>query len=250
MQHSLPSLPNWTLVILAAGKGSRLGKPVPKPLVEVGGKPLMQPIVETGLAMGFHRVVVVISEHTAQIKDHFSHLPLVYVTAEPKGTGYAVAKALEHVETPYFIVSGADDSYFYTKEMLTGLVQFHEKENIPLTMGYCVTHSTHAAEVPEHRGGRITRIRQDQEAFQTPPPKDIPAGLYAGKTEWVKEALTQVGEDARYKGEVPLPGIVHVGLAQGDEIGAFKVPEEQWHGVNTPEELAKAEEKAQRLAGN
>ena len=57
----------WAAVVLAAGKGSRMGGVV-KPLIRVGGDPLVCRLVRSLKAAGIERIVVVISPHTHQVR--------------------------------------------------------------------------------------------------------------------------------------------------------------------------------------
>jgi bifunctional UDP-N-acetylglucosamine pyrophosphorylase / glucosamine-1-phosphate N-acetyltransferase len=233
----------WSLIILAAGRGTRLGMPMPKPLVPLGGKPLIQPVIELGQALGFAKIVIVISEFTKEIMEHFQGPTIEYVMTEPRGTGDAALHALKAVTTPYFIMCGADDSYFYEPGMFEDLMGQHLRESSDLTLAYFTSRKPFRSEFLVHENGRLLEIRRTEEQMNVPPPKDVPAGLYAGTTEWIRADLPNLTQVA--SGEYEFPELNRRALDQGRTVSMFHVPEGQWHGINTPDDY----EEAQRLVG-
>lgn len=135
-----------TLVILAAGIGSRYGglKQIDK--VGPGEAALMDYTIYDALKMGIERVVMVVQRQSeAEVREHIdesagSHVEVVYVHQElsavpmgfvvtpgrskPWGTGQALLAASSHLDGP-FIVANADD--FYGREALESLDEFLEK---------------------------------------------------------------------------------------------------------------------------
>lgn len=55
--------PDVAIAILAAGRGSRLGGDVPKPLVELRGRPLMSWALDAATTSGLRPVVLVVGHH-------------------------------------------------------------------------------------------------------------------------------------------------------------------------------------------
>ena len=62
------------VVILAAGKGTRMFSARPKVLHTIGGKPMLQHVVDTAFNIGASQVHVVIGFGAEQIKDYFDEL--------------------------------------------------------------------------------------------------------------------------------------------------------------------------------
>jgi len=134
-----------TLVILAAGIGSRYGGLKQLDKVGPGDAALMDYTIYDALKMGIGRVVVVVQRRTeAEVREHIdegagSRVEVVYVHQEmsavpmgfvvtpgrtkPWGTGQALLSAAPHLEGP-FIVANADD--FYGREALASLHEFLE----------------------------------------------------------------------------------------------------------------------------
>lgn len=87
------------IVILAAGKGTRMNSRLPKVLQPLSKKPLLAHVLETSYALNTHKIVVVYGHGGDLVKEQMSRLypdqDLVWVEQrEQLGTGHAVLQAL------------------------------------------------------------------------------------------------------------------------------------------------------------
>ena len=230
-----------SLIILAAGKGTRMGGTIPKPLVTLGGKPLIDPIIKNGLSLGFKKLIVVISDYTQEIATLYQNLDVEFVHVEPLGTGYCVLQALSNVETPQVVIAQADDSYFYTPSTLQALVEQHRTTQCKFTVGIChISYPAKYASLDYNKKSLdIYKILKSSNDINLPSPKEVVAGLYTANTKWLKETLAMVPFNS--KGEQSLPPVIDLGLANCDVIKAFSIPESEWVGINTPQELVAAQ---------
>ena len=89
-------------VILAAGRGSRMGeltREIPKPMVEVCGKPILRYIVDGLRDAGIRKILVVVGYRKEVVQDHFQDgsafgIQLTYAEqVSQDGTGKAVELA-------------------------------------------------------------------------------------------------------------------------------------------------------------
>lgn len=231
---------DWSIIILAGGKGTRMGTDVPKPLVLLGNKPLIAPIIEKSLSLRFREVVVVVSEFTQSICERFTQEGITYVRTEPLGTGHAVAAGLRAVTSDNVIIAQADDSYFYTENTLQQLMRQHLISRGIMTVGVVRTEEAlpYASTESDARG-RLLAIKKSKQDLLLPPPKDIAAGLYATEVSWVRHRLPKVTVNS--KGEVSFPPVIDMALAAGEIVTIFHIPPHEWFGVNTPEELKEAQ---------
>ena len=106
-----------TAMILAAGKGSRmgsLGENHPKALLEVAGKPLIQHHIEKLIKVGFNRIVINVSHLSNQIeaflinKNYFHKDILISKESTPLETGGGIANAMPLINSDIFPVINAD----------------------------------------------------------------------------------------------------------------------------------------------
>ena len=108
------------LIILAGGLGKRLKSItkdlVPKPMVEIKGKPFLEYVLNSVSKYGLSKIILSVGHKYEIIQDYFGSsfgdIPLYYsIEDAPLGTGGAIKKALEVVDSDYaFILNG--DTYF------------------------------------------------------------------------------------------------------------------------------------------
>ncbi|MHB9118086.1 MAG: bifunctional UDP-N-acetylglucosamine diphosphorylase/glucosamine-1-phosphate N-acetyltransferase GlmU [Burkholderiales bacterium] len=93
------SIPPLDIVILAAGKGSRMHSALPKVLHPVGGKPLLAHVIAAAEALAPRRIVVVYGHGGEQVPAAIGRNDIVWVQQEQQlGTGHAVLQALPHLQ--------------------------------------------------------------------------------------------------------------------------------------------------------
>jgi bifunctional UDP-N-acetylglucosamine pyrophosphorylase / glucosamine-1-phosphate N-acetyltransferase len=86
-------------IVLAAGRGSRMGGDLPKVLHELDGKPLVTYAVDSARAAGAKTVVVVVGYRAELVMAELADSGVDFaVQAEQRGTGHAVLAAREHLE--------------------------------------------------------------------------------------------------------------------------------------------------------
>lgn len=118
-----------TLVILAAGKGTRflpLTQTTPKPLLKIGNVPAIQYSIEAALPL-INEIIFVVGYLADKFKDHFGEefkgLPVKYIEqTEQLGTGHAVFSARDQVKGDSFLLLYGDD--LYEPEIITKLFDY------------------------------------------------------------------------------------------------------------------------------
>jgi bifunctional UDP-N-acetylglucosamine pyrophosphorylase/glucosamine-1-phosphate N-acetyltransferase len=91
--------PSTAILILAAGRGTRMKSDLPKVLHPLAGKPLLAHLLETLQSLNYQSLNLVCGHGSEQVKKTFSHLPLNYIEqAEQLGTGHAVVQAFEAIK--------------------------------------------------------------------------------------------------------------------------------------------------------
>ncbi|MBA4787934.1 MAG: NTP transferase domain-containing protein, partial [Brevundimonas sp.] len=88
--------PPRAAIILAAGQGTRMKSPLPKVLHPVGGRAMLDHAIDAAEALGCQRVVVVVGEHSPEVRAHVVNRlgeAAIAVQDPPLGTGHAVRAA-------------------------------------------------------------------------------------------------------------------------------------------------------------
>jgi dTDP-glucose pyrophosphorylase len=135
---SQKKIPN-TMVIMAGGRGTRLGKYTkncPKPLLPVNGKPMLEKIIERARSQGFDNFLISINYLGQMIENYFSdgkkwNVKIDYIREnEPLGTAGSLGLITARPQIP-FLVSNCD---IMTDFHLGELLDFHSDQNAEATM--------------------------------------------------------------------------------------------------------------------
>lgn len=87
------------IVILAAGKGTRMHSNTPKVLHQVGAKPILGHVIDCAKKLNPHKIIVVYGFGGETVKQTFAHEDIIWVNqTEQHGTGHAVQQAISHLE--------------------------------------------------------------------------------------------------------------------------------------------------------
>ncbi|MGA1096983.1 MAG: NTP transferase domain-containing protein, partial [Burkholderiaceae bacterium] len=94
------------VIVLAAGKGSRMKSDLPKVLHPVAGTPMLGHVLRTAAKAGASHLILVVGHGAAQVQDfaksfclqHGLPNPVFVLQDPPQGTGHAVAQALPMVD--------------------------------------------------------------------------------------------------------------------------------------------------------
>ncbi|MCM5679343.1 bifunctional UDP-N-acetylglucosamine diphosphorylase/glucosamine-1-phosphate N-acetyltransferase GlmU [Schlegelella sp. S2-27] len=242
------------VVIMAAGKGTRMKSTRPKVLHTVGGRSLLQHVVQTSASVGADRILVITGHGAAQVETSIREslqLPgLHFVRQEPQlGTGHAVQQAV-----PALSAAG-------TTLILNGDVPLIEPETARALVEACAGKRlallTLALDDPTGYGrivrrgdaadGDVLGIVEHKDA--TPEQRrirEIYTGMMAVPTERLKQWLGRLRND-NAQGEYYLTDVVAMAVADGvPVVAAHPRSETEVLGVNSPAQLADLERRYQR----
>jgi len=142
---------NIVIVVLAAGKGTRLKSARAKVLHEVGGRALVEHVVRACLPLRPRAVVVVVGHQADEVRAVVEPLGARTVLQEPqRGTGHALLAARKAMGSARNVMVVPGDAPLLRAETLSALVRAHEQSGAAATIL--------SAEVPNPAGyGRVVR---------------------------------------------------------------------------------------------
>ncbi len=239
-------------IILAAGKGTRMGSDLPKVLHTMGDEPLVAFPVRAAREAGASRVVVVVGYQGDRVRDEVRRLfPdadgwLSFATQrEQLGTGHAVMCGLP----PLLGVDGvalvlAGDVPLLKASTLRDLVARCDQSSSGLALcSFEVADPTGYGRIlRDAEGGerRVLGIREHKDATAAERAiTECNAGTYAVSLEHLRADLPRLGRD-NAQGEIYITDLVELAVARGEVI-ALSIDEHEAAGVNTPEQLAALE---------
>jgi len=237
----------FTVLIMAAGQGTRMRSEVPKVLHRICGKPMVEWVIDAARQAGAQRVVCVVRPGDGVAEG----LPEGVEVAEQhdgEGTGAAVLAARALVEQgPFVVLSG--DHPLVTPDQIESLLRTHTEA------GAAATLLTTELEDPADYGrivrdgeGDVERIvetkHRDEVSADDLAIREINLGTYVFEAPALFEGLDRVGN---HNGERFLTGAFPVLRAEGAHIVTCKTTDlDIAHGVNDRAGLMEAEELAQR----
>ncbi|MFN4909278.1 MAG: NTP transferase domain-containing protein [Bacteroidota bacterium] len=246
IDQSQPPVP-LAVVILAAGKGKRMGDPErAKVLTPLFDKPLLGYVLDQAAPLAPSHVVVIIGHQRDAVRKFVSDYAPQSVCAEQVeqlGTGHAVMQtrtALEGFDGDVLILSG--DVPLVRTSTLQHLVQQHRASGATATVL--------SARVPDATGyGRILRdgqgalqsiIEHKDASDEQRAIDEINSGIYVVNAHALFDALSHVG-NSNAQQEYYLTDIIGIFGTQGKPISAWCGPSwEELHGINTPADLQRA----------
>jgi bifunctional UDP-N-acetylglucosamine pyrophosphorylase/glucosamine-1-phosphate N-acetyltransferase len=143
--------PDLVVVILAAGKGTRLKSSLVKVLHRAGGGTLIEHVVRACLPLKPRAIVAVVGHQAEEVSAAIEPLGVRVVVQEPqRGTGHAVLVARRAIGRPKFVLVVPGDSPLVKLETLGALVKAHRQSGAAATIL--------SAEISDPSGyGRIVR---------------------------------------------------------------------------------------------
>jgi bifunctional UDP-N-acetylglucosamine pyrophosphorylase/glucosamine-1-phosphate N-acetyltransferase len=238
----------FTVLIMAAGQGTRMLSDTPKVLHRLGGKALVEWVADAARAAGAERVVAIVRPGDG-VEEGLPEGIEVAQQHEGEGTGAAVLAAREAVgrEAPVVVLSA--DHPLITPDQLEGLLEEHERQNALATL--LTTDQLDPAgygRIVRDSGGTVDRIYETKYTDGLTPEelavKEINLGAYVFDPQTLFDALDNVGLE---QGERYLTGVFPLIREEGGTIAAHMTDDaDAALGINDRAGLMAAEEAAQR----
>jgi bifunctional UDP-N-acetylglucosamine pyrophosphorylase/glucosamine-1-phosphate N-acetyltransferase len=250
-----------TVLILAAGQGTRMRSSTPKVLHELCGAPMVLWPVRAALAAGAGRVVVVDSPARALEPVLPEGVGLV-VQPVPNGTGGAVVAAIAQLDSerseseqlgspadaPVLVLSG--DVPLLGAQEIRGLAEAHERSGAAATIVTSVLEDPSGyGRVVRDAAGAVLRVVETKESGDAAPEdleiREVNAGIYAFDAQALKGALPRLSTDNAQR-ELYLPQVLDLLRAAGLTVAAHVLEDPtSMLGVNDRVALAHVRKLAQ-----
>ena len=238
-------------VIMAAGRGTRMGGDLPKVLFEAAGKPLVRWVLDSLAAAGVLDRIVVVGYRAALVEAALAGLPGVSfaVQREQRGTGDAVAAAAGVIEErlrrvalsarlPVVIVCG--DSPMLRPASVPGLLARFDELHADCLLGTAVTDDPAGlGRIVRDAAGRFERIVEERDASPAQRLiREVNMSTYVFEARALLHALTRLG-NTNVAGEYYITDCPGLLLAAGRTVAAVDcLDASETLSVNTPEQLA------------
>jgi bifunctional UDP-N-acetylglucosamine pyrophosphorylase/glucosamine-1-phosphate N-acetyltransferase len=247
------SITPLTIVVLAAGEGSRMKSvALPKVLHPFAGRSLLGHALAATEGLAADRTAVVIGHRRDEVAAHLAEIApaaVAVVQEQQNGTGHAVRMALEQlaadrpVTGTVLVLPG--DAPLLSPDTLTGLLAEHAATGAAATLltselsdptGY----GRVIRSADPDRAGAVLRVVEQKDAGpEELAVTEVSAGVYAFAADPLHEAIGRLSTD-NAQGEEYLPEVVSIFVAEQRDVRARTAPAEETAGVNDRVQLAAA----------
>src|SRR5688500_1577835 len=235
-------MPDTHVVILAAGKGTRMKSADPKVLHRAGGLQLIEHVLRAADTLQPATTVVVVGHMAERVEEAVrKRLGLRFALQQPQlGTGHALLQAEPHLagkSGTVVLLSG--DVPLLRPATLRELIATHEARGAAATVLTARVEGPHEYGRIVREDGRIAAIVEHKDATAEQRRIDeINSGIYAFALEPLFGALRSIGA-ANAQGEYYLPDLVGIYRRQGRIVETVLLEDSrQILGVNSRRELA------------
>lgn len=236
-----------TIVILAAGKGTRMKSDLPKVLHPLAGKPLIGHVLATADKLSPSRICVVYGHGGEALPEAIGRSELAWVRQEPQlGTGHAVQQATPHLDMAGICLILYGDVPLIQPETLQQMTLIARDGGIAL-LTVNLADPTGYGRIVRDAGGRVERIVEHKDANAAELAiHEVNTGILCLPTTKLVGWLSRLGK-ANAQGEYYLTDVIGMAAAEGEHILPCH-PAAEWEvmGVNSRAQLAELERRWQR----
>jgi bifunctional UDP-N-acetylglucosamine pyrophosphorylase / glucosamine-1-phosphate N-acetyltransferase len=231
------------IIILAAGKGTRMKSDRAKVLHLLLGRPLLDYVLNAAKAVRPEKTVVVIGHQAEQVRQAFDRPGLTFVTQDPQlGTGHAVLQTSRVLSSfPGIILVLSGDVPLLKKETLGKIIRIHRKKKSPVTLlSTRLLQPLGYGRIIRDPQGELERIVEEKDA--TPEERliqEVNAGIYCFDSGFLFSALPKLSRKNQ-QGEYYLTDVIQLARESGHSVSVLLYPQSgEVLGINDRTELAR-----------
>lgn len=236
-----------SVVILAAGQGTRMKSRLPKVLHPIGGIPLLGHVIRTARTLNAKQTVVVYGHGGDKVRNMLASENVVWVEqAKQLGTGHAVAQAIPQISDEHIILVLYGDVPLTRAETLTDLIYRAGNDKLAILTVHLDNPFGYGRIVRDGHG-RIERIVEQKDANDDEKKiSEVNTGILAVNGKLLKTWLNRL-DNKNAQGEYYLTDIIAMAVADAVEVvSAHPASEDEVLGVNSRSQLAYLERVYQR----
>ncbi|MGK2959663.1 MAG: bifunctional UDP-N-acetylglucosamine diphosphorylase/glucosamine-1-phosphate N-acetyltransferase GlmU [Candidatus Malihini olakiniferum] len=240
-----------SVVILAAGKGTRMYSDLPKVLHPLAGKPMVQHVIDAAMETGAKQVHLVYGHGADLLKDRLTNQDLNWVLqAEQLGTGHAMQQAVPFFTDDEDILMLYGDIPLISPATLARLLEAKPQIGIAL-LTLKLKDPTGYGRIVRDEKGSVIRIVEHKDATEHQRQiNEINTGIFAANSQDLKRWLSQL-KNNNTQGEYYITDIIAMAASEGLRVEAVHPDNlSEVEGVNDRLQLATLERVFQREQAN
>lgn len=236
------------IIILAAGKGSRMGGDLPKAITPLGNQTMVEYVLDTVESLNMtYPPIVVVGYKSEMVMEVLGNRAIYAIQDEQKGTGHAVMCAMPHIdpEATRIVILYADQP-FVSSATIQSLVELERSHDDTLTIATASISDDTLFHEQFYNFGRIIRdehhaiigIVESKDASDVQKKiREVNPAYFCCNKQWLAESLLNL-KNNNAQGEYYLTDLVATAFGQQIPVNAISINEKEALGANTPEQLA------------
>ena len=229
---------NLDIVILAAGKGTRMKSSKPKVMQEFVGQPFLQRVINTAKELDPKKIIPIVGYKADEIKNYFSNQQLDFVIQkEQLGTGHAVMQAINEITSQLTLILYGDVPLINHK-LLLRLIDASKKTGIGLVTFDKTNPTGFGRIIRDDNKQKIIKIVEEKDCdYEQKKINEINTGIMCVQSDHLKKWLAQLDNNNAQK-EYYLTDIIEFANKDKVEVTGIKAETEtSIQGINSMEEL-------------
>jgi bifunctional UDP-N-acetylglucosamine pyrophosphorylase/glucosamine-1-phosphate N-acetyltransferase len=231
-----------SIIILAAGQGTRMRSSLPKVLHRIGGRPLLQHVLDTAQAFAGADIHVVIGHGAERVREHFEQAGVHWVVqTEQLGTGHAVAQVLPQVPHKNRVLVMYGDVPLVRWQTLESLQAIAAQGEVGLLTAQVEDPSGYGR-ILHDRDGNISGIVEEKDATEAQRRiREINTGFIAAPAGRLQDWVAAL-ENNNASGEYYLTDVIALAVRDGIAVRGITTSDpDETLGVNDRIQLARLE---------
>jgi len=229
------------VVILAAGKGTRMHSATPKVLHEVGSQPILSHVIACAKALKPTKVIVVYGFGGQLVKERYQNEDLIWVEqAEQKGTGHAVQQVIKYLDDNANVLVLLGDVPLVDRTACLQLVEKSDKQLALMT--FIKDNPTGYGRIVRNAHDSVIAIVEHKDATaEQHRIKEVNTGIMAMPSFQLKNWLSRL-QNNNAQGEYYLTDIVEFAVQDNVPVVA-EITSDEWSvtGINAKTDLEQIE---------
>ena len=234
----------WCGVILAGGRGSRMGKGLPKVLRPICGVPMIRLVMDAVREADITQTIVVVPPEHEDIQSAMPENTHFAIQHTQLGTGDALSKAMEAMDNQakshILVVNG--DVPLLDSATISNLIEEHASSEAAMSL------LTATGEFPSNLGsisrgqdGEVIRVIEGERLSSATAYREVNVGVYCFRVEWLLASIQKLSPSE--SGEFYVTDLVEIAYRDQEVVATSQIEDiSQALGVNTLRELADADE--------
>jgi len=229
------------IVILAAGKGTRMYSDLPKVLHAVGGKPILGHVIDSAKSLNPVKIIVVYGFGGETVKQAYAHENITWVNqVEQLGTGHAVQQAVPHLDTDADTLILLGDVPLIDARVCQRLVE--QAQNKLAILSFNKADPTGYGRIVRNAMYGVTAIVEHKDASEEQHKiTEVNTGIMAMPNAYLLQWLSKLTNN-NAQGEYYLTDIVALAVKHGVDVVA-EITTDEWSvtGINSKTDLSQME---------